>query len=551
MADEFKIIARIVTDDKQAKVQAKRTGDELAKSVSAGAKKTTFGDTIKQQLEKVKKGIEAVGVSGDKLTKIGDFFSGGAIAAFAAAALAAGATLKKMWDNLTETTEEFYARNQKNIDALKNKADSTRKQVEATTDYIQRLKELTQQQFLSNAEKMETAKLVDIISEKYKNLGIEIDDVTGKVKNMAEVQKEFNEKAFQSQRSNLLSIQYSTQTAFDKAREQLFKKVAPKKMTEEELRAKVFRESTLEYRYSESTKQALQAEREKELERRLQQQDLFYGMDEVKDDKEKEEKVKKLIDDLRNDRYKGNAEVQDLITAFQQMFNFYQKSREDRINFEKYGVTDSRLYFQKLSENNQKIVDDLAEKAKIEEDEQQKRADMEYQDMYRRSSTEDKIYLKEGELVGTDFELKTLQKELMELQRQYIEENIKLQDPNLSNIDRLKQQQKLLELSEKINDKTKEEEEKKTVRTTIELEIQALQDQYRKQQSEKVKTEVQKPELQAVEAYRIQTNELTRRGGFKTGYTDNMLIIQKQIARNTQMTVDYLAKIASVDNMVF
>lgn len=540
MADEFKIIARIVTDDKQAKVQAKRTGDELAKSVSAGAKKTTFGDTIKNQLEKVKKGIEAVGVSGDRLTKIGDFFQGGAIAAFAAAAFAAGASLKKMWDNLTETTEEFYARNQKNIDALKNSAEATKKEVQATTDYIQRLKELNQQQILSNAEKVETAKLVDLISEKYKTLGIEIDDVTGKVKNLSDVQRKFNDEAYWSQQADLWKVQIRELFGFQKAKEQLIKKVIPEGIkSEDELRAEFFYAEPSGLHYTEFRKDIFQKLSEGEIQDRLAWQSLF-----AKDNEEK------LIYELRNRKYKGNADVQALVNTFQERYNAWQKAKKEADEFKRFRMTEKQ-FTQKLSGNNQKIADDLAETAKMRDKGQQIRADMEYQEMYRRSSTEDKIYLKEGELVGTAFEIETLEKELRELQNKYNEENEKLNQPWLSKTEILEQQQKLLELSEKIQDKTKEEEEKETVRTTIELEIQALQDQYRKQQSEKVKTEVQKPELQAVQAYRIQTNELTRRGGFKTGYTDNMLIIQKQIARNTQLTVDYLAQIARVDNMVF
>lgn len=204
MAEEFKIIAKIVTDDKQAKVKAQTTGKEIAKSVDNGTKnvkageninksldkvkKNSFGDAIKGQLQNVKRGIQAIGVGGDRLTKIGDFFQGGAIAAFAAVAMAAGAALVKMWEDATESAEEYYDRMQKNQQFLNKAIEKSQTENQATNEWFQRLHEINKLEKIGNAQKAEAAILIENLIRKYGQLGITVDGTTGRYQNLYQAQ---------------------------------------------------------------------------------------------------------------------------------------------------------------------------------------------------------------------------------------------------------------------------------------------------------------------------------------------------------------------------
>lgn len=204
MAEEFKIIAKIVTDDKQAKVSAEATGKEIAKKVDSGAEKAKFGDTLNKQFDKVKKntfadsikgklqdvkkGIQAVGVSGDRLSKIGDFFKGGVISAFAAAALMAGQALKKMWDDAHESAEQYYQRMKKNQEILEEAINKSQEESRATNEWFNRLHEINNLEKISNAQKAQASMLIEALTRQYGQLGITVDGTTGRYENLYEAQ---------------------------------------------------------------------------------------------------------------------------------------------------------------------------------------------------------------------------------------------------------------------------------------------------------------------------------------------------------------------------
>ena len=53
--------------------------------------------------------------------------------------------------------------------------------------------------------------------------------------------------------------------------------------------------------------------------------------------------------------------------------------------------------------------------------------------------------------------------------------------------------------------------------------------------------------LPSVQQYQMQATQLTRRGGFKTGYIDNADRINRQIANNTRLTNDYRQQIKQIN----
>ena len=77
MQSNAKIVLQVVTDAEEAKKQAKNIGKDVAKNVEKGANNIKFGDKIKGQLDKLKKGLDAVGISANGLGKLGNLFKGG------------------------------------------------------------------------------------------------------------------------------------------------------------------------------------------------------------------------------------------------------------------------------------------------------------------------------------------------------------------------------------------------------------------------------------------------------------------------------------------
>lgn len=215
MAQEFKIIAKIVTDDKQAKVKASQTGKDIANNINSSGKgvnvgdsinkqldkvkKNTFADAIKGKLEDAKKGIQALGVGGDRLSKIGDFFKGGAIAAFAAVAIAAGAALKKMWDDAHQSAEQYYNRMQKNQQFLDKAISKSEQENKNTQQWFDRLQEINNQEKISNANKAQAAMLLQLLTKKYGELGIAVDKDTGKMRGLYEAQLKILDLQYQNE----------------------------------------------------------------------------------------------------------------------------------------------------------------------------------------------------------------------------------------------------------------------------------------------------------------------------------------------------------------
>ena len=106
------------------------------------------------------------------------------------ALVAAGTTL---WDSLTVSAEEYRAKLDRTSQTEQKRLASLKTAQNEETGYMNRLSELAERETLNNAEKIEAARLNEILSGKYGDLGIEIDAVTGKIDGLTEAQKKLNE----------------------------------------------------------------------------------------------------------------------------------------------------------------------------------------------------------------------------------------------------------------------------------------------------------------------------------------------------------------------
>lgn len=112
----------------------------------------------------------------------------------------------KVLDELTVSAEEHAKKLEYTSRMQEKQLDALKKQQAAEDGYMERIKELSEKESLSNEEKDEMVFLVNTLSEKYGELGIELDGVTGKINNLAQAEQNLNEKQKQSRISALESL---------------------------------------------------------------------------------------------------------------------------------------------------------------------------------------------------------------------------------------------------------------------------------------------------------------------------------------------------------
>ena len=163
--------------------------------VDQQAKKT--GANIKSSMENAGKGFESVNKLGSKLggaaKNIIEAFTGllSPIGLATAAIAALGTLAVKVWDIMTVSAEEYAMKASNAVDKANKNLEETFKQQEADSSYLERLKELSQAENMSNAMKMEAAELISLLTKRYGDLGVSIDMATGKITGLDEAQRTF------------------------------------------------------------------------------------------------------------------------------------------------------------------------------------------------------------------------------------------------------------------------------------------------------------------------------------------------------------------------
>lgn len=194
--------ASLDSSDYDRKVEALRkntrsAANDMSKSFSnVGSSIRNAGKAVNMLASEVSGKLGAVG------NTIGALASGpiaGLLAGFAAL-LAAG---REMWDNLTLSAEEYAAKLDATAKIQDRKLAVMEKEQSAEQGYMERLKELAEKENLSNAEKDESVFLINTLTTKYGELGIEVDGVTNKIKNLAQAEETLNVKQRQARMSAL------------------------------------------------------------------------------------------------------------------------------------------------------------------------------------------------------------------------------------------------------------------------------------------------------------------------------------------------------------
>ena len=182
MADSrAKIVVEVVTDANKAESQIKNMNDKV--------KKLSFGEKMKKQFEQAKKGVEALGQSGDRLSKFGDFFTAGKLGALALGITALVKVAKSAFDDLFLSMGEKIKKAQIAFSNAQTNTNTEKTNQNVDNGYVQRLQELSEAEKLSNLEKKEALFLIQELNKRYGDLGITIDSTTGKIIGLSEAQQ--------------------------------------------------------------------------------------------------------------------------------------------------------------------------------------------------------------------------------------------------------------------------------------------------------------------------------------------------------------------------
>ena len=181
-------------------IKAKFTVDnrEIKKGlqeVDQQAKNT--GNNIKSSMEQVNKGFDSAEKLGSKmggtLKNLQEAFMGmlSPIGLITTGITALGALAVKVWDMMTVSAEEYAMKASNAVEKANKNLEETFKQKETDSGYLERLKELSQAENMSNAMKMEAAELISLLTKRYGDLGVSIDMATGKIFGLDEAQRIF------------------------------------------------------------------------------------------------------------------------------------------------------------------------------------------------------------------------------------------------------------------------------------------------------------------------------------------------------------------------
>ena len=215
-------IGKITLDikDYEAKLaQARKEGERFARSASKNAGTASAGmNNFGKSVSKAGGLLGTLGsAAGSSLGSLGSVISSIASGPVVALTAAFGALVSlgvSIWDRMTLSAEEYAAK----MDIVAARVNKNRAKLEQQqgedSGYMARLQELADKERLSNASKTEAAALIQMLTSRYGDLGISIDQVTGKIVNADAAQEKLLKKMA---RQRMDTIQQQIKSAQGKA----------------------------------------------------------------------------------------------------------------------------------------------------------------------------------------------------------------------------------------------------------------------------------------------------------------------------------------------
>lgn len=338
--------------------------------VDQQAKKT--GANIKENMERAGQGFESInklgGTMGGTLKNVQEAIMGmlSPVGLVMAGITALGTLAVKVWDMMTVSAEEYAMKASNAVDKANKNMEQTVKQEETDSGYLERLKELSQAENMSNAMKMEAAELISLLTKRYGDLGISIDMATGKITGLDEAQRTFL-KSQQQLKVDAAKISVNAQ------------KMAADSATENALGKRNINAHVTPFEFGDATKSANVSRADKwnkgGLEGKLE---VANDMAQSSTDEDDIEKWQKLA-----------VEIEKMILAQNELNMLVE-----------YGERSEKAYAEALKKRSQQTINAATESYKqAAEKSKSSREQAQEKDRYAALTNEDKISYKENENV--------------------------------------------------------------------------------------------------------------------------------------------------------
>lgn len=130
------------------------------------------------------------GLAGDIVELFTDK-TAGSIALVGALVAATVAVITKVYDKANQSSQQLMKQLQIQQAYHEKRSKTLQETLNKQTSYFERLKQLSKEQRLSNNQREQAASIIELLTSRYDNLGISIDNVTGKIKNLNKAQQQF------------------------------------------------------------------------------------------------------------------------------------------------------------------------------------------------------------------------------------------------------------------------------------------------------------------------------------------------------------------------
>ena len=191
----------------QAEQSVKKAGKEMS---NATKKLDNFGDSADNAVRAIDSISGALGQASTGISGLaGDLIAlvKNPIAIAIAAVTALVAVGIKLWDKLTLSAEEYAKKASFEFEQAQKKFNDLTNAQKEDSGYLDRLKEISQEENISNAIKAEAISIIQALTDRYGDLGISIDLTTGKIhgldEGMAKANKKMSEFAKEAKRLEL------------------------------------------------------------------------------------------------------------------------------------------------------------------------------------------------------------------------------------------------------------------------------------------------------------------------------------------------------------
>ena len=178
----------------QAEQSVKKTGQEMA---NATKKLDNFGDNADRAVRAIDSVSGALGQASTGISGLaGDLIAlvKNPMAAAIAAITALVAIGVKLWDKLTLSAEEYAKKASFEFEQAQKKFNDLINAQKEDSGYLDRLKEISQEENISNSLKTEAISIIQSLTDRYGDLGISIDVTTGKIHGLDEGMAKANKK---------------------------------------------------------------------------------------------------------------------------------------------------------------------------------------------------------------------------------------------------------------------------------------------------------------------------------------------------------------------